>query len=343
MDEVLKEKGGIGVIGAGSWGTTLANLLAEKGLPIDLWVFEEELFRAMQKKRENEFFLPGIALSENIRITHSLEEAFTGKGILICAVPSHAVREVFSKGRPHLRDGALIISATKGLEDQSCFTVSQVLRDTLGQTPRVEIACLSGPSFAREVACKFPTAVTASAIRGEAARRAQILLARPYFRIYTNSDLIGVELGGATKNVMAIAAGASDGLGFGHSSRSALITRGLAEMTRLGVKMGADARTFFGLAGLGDLVLTCTGSLSRNRTLGLELGKGRKLEDILAGMRMVAEGVRTTKALRALARERKVEMPITDKVYEILYEGKDPREAVSELMSRDPRSEEEGP
>ena len=343
MDEGLTEKGRIGVIGAGSWGTTLANLLAEKGLPIDLWVFEEELFRAMQRKRENEFFLPGLSLPENIRFTHSLEEAFTGKNILICAVPSHAVREVFSKGRPHLRDGALIISATKGLEDQSCSTVSQVLRETLGQNLGVEIACLSGPSFAREVACKFPTAVTASATQPEAARRAQNLLARPYFRVYTNPDLIGVELGGATKNVMAIAAGASDGLGFGHSSRSALITRGLAEMTRLGVKMGADARTFFGLAGLGDLVLTCTGSLSRNRTVGLELGKGRKLKDILGGMRMVAEGIRTTKALQALARERKVEMPITDKVYEILYEGKDPREAVSELMSRDPRSEQEGP
>ena len=342
MKEVLEEEGRIGVIGAGSWGTTLANLLAEKGLPIDLWVFEEELFRVMQEKRVNEFFLPGIALAENLRFTPSLEEAFTSKQILICAVPSHAVREVFSKGRPYLKEGALIISATKGLEDQTCSTVSAVLREILGPTLRSQIACLSGPSFAKEVACKFPTAVAASATRPEAARRAQILFVTPYFRIYTNPDMIGVELGGATKNVMAIAAGASDGLGFGHSSRSALITRGLAEMTRLGVRMGADARTFFGLAGLGDLVLTCTGSLSRNRTVGLELGKGRKLDDILRGMRMVAEGVRTTKALKALARERKVEMPITDKVYEILYEGKDPREAVSELMARDPRSEQEG-
>jgi glycerol-3-phosphate dehydrogenase (NAD(P)+) len=343
MNEVPIEKGRIGVIGAGSWGTTLANLLGEKGLAVHLWVFEEELFQAMQRKRENEFFLPGIALSDNIQITHSLKEAFTGKDTLICAVPSHAVREVFSKGRPYLREETLIISATKGLEDETRSTVSQVLKEILGPTLRAEIACLSGPSFAREVACKFPTAVTASAILPEAARRAQILLARPYFRIYTNPDVMGVELGGATKNVMAIAAGASDGLGFGHSSRSALITRGLAEMTRLGVKMGADARTFFGLAGLGDLVLTCTGSLSRNRTVGLELGQGRKLKDILGGMRMVAEGIRTTKALQALAREKKVEMPITEKVYEILYEGKDPREAVSELMSRDPRSEQEGP
>jgi glycerol-3-phosphate dehydrogenase (NAD(P)+) len=342
MAEFLKEKGRIGVIGAGSWGTTLANLLAEKGLPVDLWVFEEELFRAMQSKRENEFFLPGVSLSDNIRMTHSLEEACTGKDILICAVPSHAVREVFSKGRPYIQEAALIISATKGLEDETFSTASQVLRDTIGQNLRTEIACLSGPSFAREVACKFPTAVAVAAAHPEAAQQAQILLARPYFRVYTNPDLIGVELGGATKNVMAIAAGASDGLGFGHSSRSALITRGLAEMTRLGVKMGADARTFFGLAGLGDLVLTCTGSLSRNRTVGLELGKGRRLKDILEGMRMVAEGIRTTKALQALARAQEVEMPITDKVYEILYEGKDPREAVIELMSRDPRSEQEG-
>jgi glycerol-3-phosphate dehydrogenase (NAD(P)+) len=342
MAEFLTQKGRIGVIGAGSWGTTLANLLAEKGLPIDLWVFEEELFRAMQSKRENEFFLPGISLPDNIRVTLSLEEACTGKEILVCAVPSHAVREVFSKGRPYLQEGTLIISATKGLEDETYFTASQVLRDTIGRSLKVEIACLSGPSFAREVACKFPTAVTAAAVHPEAARQAQILLARSYFRVYTNPDPTGVELGGATKNVMAIAAGASDGLGFGHSSRAALITRGLAEMTRLGVKMGADARTFFGLAGLGDLVLTCTGSLSRNRTVGLELGKGRRLKDILEGMRMVAEGIRTTKALRALAREKEVEMPITDKIYEILYEGKDPREAVIELMSRDPRSEQEG-
>ena len=331
----------ISVIGAGSWGTTLANLLAEKGQPVDLWVFEEELFLAMQEKRENEVFLPGIPLSHSIHLTHSLEEACRGKSILVCAVPSHAVREVFGQSRPYLRERVLIVSATKGLEEETCRTVSRILREALGET-RAEIACLSGPSFAKEVSSKFPTAVTVASASPEAARKTQLLLGRPYFRIYTSSDLLGVEIGGASKNVMAIAAGASDGLGFGHSTRAALITRGLAEMTRLGVKMGADARTFFGLAGLGDLVLTCTGNLSHNRSVGLELGKGRSIKEILQGMKMVAEGIRTTKALRELARKLNVEMPITEKVYELLYEGKAPREAVSELMSRDPRAEQEG-
>jgi len=334
-------EGRIGVIGAGSWGTTLANLLAERGWRIYLWVFEEDLFQVMERKRENVLFLPGIPLSEHIRLTHSLEEAFAEKSVLVCALPSHTVREIFKQGRPYIQDGALIVSATKGLEDGTHQTISQVLRAVLGQSHQVEITCLSGPSFAKEVSRKFPTAVAAAGASAEAVQKVQHLFARPYFRVYTNPDLMGVELGGASKNVMAIGAGASDGLGFGHSSRAALITRGLAEMTRLGVKMGADARTFFGLAGLGDLVLTCTGDLSRNRTVGLELGKGRTLESILAGMKMVAEGIRTTKALRELARELKVEMPITEKVYEILYEGKAPREAVAELMSRDPRSERE--
>jgi len=334
-------EGRIGVIGAGSWGTTLANLLAEKGCRVDLWVFEEDLLEVMERKRENVLFLPGIPLSEHIRLTHSLEEAFAEKSILVCALPSHTVRQIFSRGRPYIQGDVLIVSATKGLEDETHQTISRVLREILGQSHKGEITCLSGPSFAKEVSRKFPTAVAAAGSNAEAVQKIQGLFARAYFRVYTNPDLVGVELGGAIKNVMAIAAGASDGLGFGHSSRAALITRGLAEMTRLGVKMGADPRTFFGLAGLGDLVLTCTGDLSRNRTVGLELGKGRKLEAILAGMKTVAEGLRTTKALSELARELRVEMPITEKVYEILYEGKAPREAVAELMSRDPRSERE--
>jgi glycerol-3-phosphate dehydrogenase (NAD(P)+) len=333
----------IAVVGAGSWGTTLANLLAEKGLRVVLWVFEEELLGDMEKERENKIFLPGIRLSGSIRLTHSLEEAFTDRAILVCAVPSHVVREIFTQGQPYLQDNALIISATKGLEDKSHQTISQVLREILGESAGGEVACLSGPSFAKEVARRLPTAVAVAGSNPEAARKAQELFATPFFRIYTNPDLLGLELGGAIKNVMAIAAGASDGLGFGHSSRAALITRGLAEMARLGIKMGADAQTFFGLAGLGDLVLTCTGDLSRNRSLGLELGKGRPLSSILEGMRMVAEGIRTTKALIELARKLKVEMPITEKVHEILYEGKNPSEAVADLMSRNPKSERESP
>ncbi len=334
-------EGTIGVIGAGSWGTTLAVLLSKKGRTVTLWVFEEDLFRAMERKRENETFLPGVPLPDSLRLTHSLEEAFAGKPILVCAVPSHAVREVFSKGHSHLQEGILIISATKGLEDGTYLTISQVLREVIGPKRKAEIACLSGPSFAKEVSRGIPTAVAAAGSPEKAARKAQELFAGPTFRVYTNPDLLGVELGGACKNVIAIAAGASDGLGFGHSTRAALITRGLSEMTRLGVKMGADPRTFFGLAGLGDLVLTCTGDLSRNRQVGLELGKGRPLAAVLGGMKMVAEGIRTTRALHELAGGRNVEMPITEKVYQILYEEKSPREAVDELMSRLPRSERE--
>jgi len=331
----------IGVIGAGSWGTTLANLLAEKSGAVTLWVFEEELFRAMEKKRENEVFLPGVRLADRLHLTHSLEEAFSGKDILLCVLPSHAVREIFRQGRPYLQEGVLLISATKGLEDETHHTVSRVLREVVGPGSRAQFACLSGPSFAREVSRKFPTAVAVAGSSPEAAQTAQALLTRPYFRGYTNPDLIGVELGGAIKNVMAIAAGASDGLGFGYSSRAALITRGLAEMTRLGVSLGAEAETFFGLAGLGDLVLTCTGDLSRNRQVGLELGRGRALGEILAGMRMVAEGIRTARVLREVAKKQGVVMPITEKIYEVLYVGKNPGEAVRELMSRGPRSERE--
>lgn len=341
MDTLTAEKKRIGVIGAGSWGTALANLLGEQDL-VDLWVFEEDLFHTMARERENKIFLPGVRLLEKIHLTCSLEEAFTGKDILVCALPSHVVREIFSRAQPYIQDNVLIVSATKGLENKSYQTASQVLREIIGGSRKVEIASLSGPSFAREVSRKLPTAVAVAGINPEAAGRAQDLFSRAYFRVYTNPDLVGVELGGAIKNVMAIAAGTADGLGFGHSSRAALITRGLAEMTRLGVKMGADARTFSGLAGLGDLVLTCTGDLSRNRSLGLELGKGRPLAAILGEMRTVAEGVRTTKALRELAKRQQVEMPITEKVHEILYEEKAPREAVAELMSRQPRSEREG-
>jgi glycerol-3-phosphate dehydrogenase (NAD(P)+) len=340
MDTPAAEKKRIGVIGAGSWGTALANLLAEQDL-VDLWVFEEDLFEAMSKERENKIFLPGVRLLDAIRLTHSLEEAFAGKDIIVCALPSHVVREIFSRAQPCIQEDILIVSATKGLENKSYQTASQVLREIMGRSRKVEIASLSGPSFAREVARRLPTAVAVAGTNPEAARMAQNLFSRAYFRVYTNPDLMGVELGGAIKNVMAITAGAADGLGFGHSSRAALITRGLAEMTRLGVKMGADARTFSGLAGLGDLVLTCTGDLSRNRSLGLELGKGRSLAAVLGEMRTVAEGLRTTKALWELAKQQEVEMPITEKVHEILYEGKAPREAVAELMSRHPRSERE--
>lgn len=336
-----RERRGIAVIGAGSWGTTLANLLAEKEEGVLLWVFEEDLYRILVKKRENDFFLPGVRLADSLRFTHSLEEALAERETVVCAVPSHAVREVFLQARAHLSKGALLISVAKGLEDGTHLTMSRVLQEVIGAGGELQIAALSGPSFAGEVSRRIPTAVAVAGTTPRAAQEAQALFFRPYFRVYTNPDILGVELGGAIKNVMAIAAGASDGMGFGHSSRAALITRGLAEMTRLGVSLGAQRQTFFGLAGMGDLVLTCTGDLSRNRQVGLELGRGKGLREILGGMRMVAEGIRTAKALWELARRKKAEMPITGKVYEILYEGKNPREAVQELMSRLPRSEQE--
>ncbi len=331
--------GPIAVIGAGSWGTTLANLLAEETERVTLWVREEALFRAIVESRENAAFLPGVRLADNLHPTPSLEKCFRNHHLLVCALPSHAVRTVFHRARPYLEKNTLIVSATKGLDEETYQTVSQVLMEGFASESGVRVACLSGPSFAGEVSRKLPTAVAAAGSDPEAARRVQEVFARPYFRVYSNPDLIGVELGGAMKNVMAIAAGVSDGLGLGHSSRAALITRGLAEMTRLGVSLGAQAETFSGLAGLGDLVLTCTGDLSRNRRVGLELGRGRKISEILEGMRMVAEGVRTTKALRELARRRGVEMPITEKMHEILYGEKNPAKAVDELMSRESRSE----
>ncbi len=339
MAKIVLQEQPISVIGAGSWGTTLANLLAEKGVPVLLWVFEEELFLRMVEKRENDVFLPGVRLSDRIRFTPSLEQAFTQSNVLVCAVPSHAVREVFLRGQFYVQSDLLIVSVTKGLEDQTHFTPCQVVEEVFEGDYRVEVACLSGPSFAREVSRKIPTAVVAASGSLGAARRAQTLFSAPFFRVYTNPDRLGVELAGAMKNVIAIAAGISDGLGLGHSSRAALITRGLAEMTRLGTRMGADPRTFAGLAGLGDLVLTCTGELSRNRQVGLELGKGRKLPEILKAMAMVAEGVKTSQALFELARARKVEMPIAEKVYEVLYGGKDPKESVIDLMSRGLRPE----
>ena len=342
MPALISPEERIGVIGAGSWGTTLANLLSNKGFKVELWVFEEELFRILKKNRENEFYLPGIRLPDSLQFTPIIEEAFAGKTVLICAVPSHTVRNIFSQGSYTLPQDVLIVSVTKGLEDGTHLSATQVLWEIVGQEFKGEITCLSGPSFAKEVCREIPTAVTAAGRNLEATRKTQALFTTPFLRVYTNPDWLGVELGGAIKNVMAIAAGASDGLGFGHSSRAALITRGLAEMTRLGVKMGADERTFFGLSGLGDLVLTCTGDLSRNRQVGLALGRGQTLVQILEGTKMVAEGIRTTQALFFLTRKLKVEMPITEKVYEILYQKKEPRQAVGELMSRNPRSEREG-
>jgi len=330
----------IGVIGAGSWGTTLANLLAKKGERVTLWAYEADLVQRMNERRENELFLPGITLSTNLSCTNDLSEAVSAKDFVVVVTPSQVMRKVLTNALASISPGTLLISASKGIENDSLQLMSEVLDEIFPRGSGIEIAFLSGPSFAREVAKDMPTAVVAASKDAETSREVQHLFSTDMFRVYTNGDIVGVELGGSVKNVMAIAAGVSDGLGFGSNTRAALITRGLAEMTRLGITKGAVPSTFAGLAGMGDLVLTCTGDLSRNRTVGMELGKGRKLDDILSSMKMVAEGVKTTLSTYQLSKKLGVEMPIVDQMYQILYENKDPLEAVSDLMTRELKSEE---
>lgn len=333
------ETSAVGVIGGGSWGTTLANLLAEKGHKVTLWVYEEPLAREMQEARENVMYLPGVKLHPGLRITSFLKEAVEGKEFLVMAVPTHVFRGVASRVIPLLAPAVIMISVSKGIENETLLTMTGVLEELLPTGHSTHLAVLSGPSFAREVSQKTPTAVTVGSASDDVAKAVQRLFATTYFRVYRSPDVKGVELGGALKNVIAIAAGICDGLGFGTNTRAALITRGLAEISRLGLKLGAKPLTFAGLAGLGDLVLTCTGSLSRNRTVGLKLGEGKKLREILDGMKMVAEGVRTARSAYFLAQKYQVEMPITEQVYKVLYAERDAREAVGELMSRDLKEE----
>jgi glycerol-3-phosphate dehydrogenase (NAD(P)+) len=325
----------IGVIGAGSWGTTLANMLAEKGYPVDLWVREEEVYHQIKKERINSLFLPGMELVPGLNPVLSFKEALTGKDLGLLVVPSHVFREVLNLMKPYLRPQTVLMAATKGIENESLSMMSQVAEDVLSKEYTDHFSVLAGPSFAKEVYQKYPTAVTIASREINQAERFQKIFSTDFFRVYTSQDLIGVQLCGAIKNVIAIAAGAADGLNFGHNARAALITRGLAEITRLGVAMGANPMTFAGLAGMGDLVLTCTGDLSRNRTVGLKIGKGMKIQEITAGMTMVAEGVRTARSAYELAKKMGVEMPITTQVYQILYEEKNPIEAVKDLMGRE--------
>ncbi len=330
---------GIAVVGAGSWGTTLANLLAEKNLRVTLWCFEKDLAQRMQKNRINDLYLSGLSLSDNLHITSDLGEAVSGAAVVIFVTPSQVTRQVLRQTLSFLSKDAIVVSASKGIENDSLQLLSQVFDNELPAELKQRVVFLSGPSFAREVSQHMPTAVVAAGYDKGAAGAVQQLFSTPVFRVYTHHDVVGVELGGAMKNVIALAAGVADGLGFGYNTRAALITRGLAEMTRLGIKLGADRETFAGLAGMGDLVLTCTGDLSRNRSVGMELGRGRSLEDILAGMSMVAEGVKTTLSAYQLAQKLGVDAPIIEQIYQILYRNKDPRQAVTDLMMRDLKAE----
>lgn len=336
---MMEHSGPISVLGAGAWGTTLAQLLAGKGYPVDLWVFEEDLCGIIRETCENRYYLPGFTLSRNITPHNDLRRVVQDHDFLVMVVPSHVYRQVAMQMLPFLKPGAVVVNATKGIENETLLTMSGIWNDILPEKDYIHELTLSGPSFAREVVQKTPTAVTVAGDAIEVAQKVQHIFATDYFRVYTSLDKIGVELAGALKNVIAVAAGACDGLGFGLNSRAALITRGLAEISRLGVKMGAHPLTFAGLAGMGDLVLTCTGDLSRNRTVGMQLGQGRKLKEILAEKRTVAEGVKTTRSAYYLAQRMRVDMPITERVYQVLYEDKDPRTAVQELMGRNLKHE----
>jgi glycerol-3-phosphate dehydrogenase (NAD(P)+) len=326
----------VAVLGAGSWGTTLANLLAGKGETVRLWAYEPEVVDAINRTRENPLFLPGVQLGASLRAFGDPREAVSGAGVILSAPPSHVTRAVVDAVREAVMPGVLVVSATKGIENDTLALMSEVFAERL---PEARFVALSGPSFAIEVCQGQPTAVVAAARDEASALAAQQLFATPAFRVYSGRDVVGVELAGALKNVIAIAAGILEGLGLGHNPRAALITRGLAEITRLGVAMGADPATFAGLAGMGDLVLTTTGSLSRNRALGVALAQGQTLEEYRTAHRSVAEGANTSRAGVALGARMGVELPIIQKVCEVLFSGKPARDAVPELMGRELKAE----
>ena len=327
----------VAVLGAGSWGTTLANLLAAKGETVRLWAYEPEVVEAINRSHENPVFLPGFRLEAGLRAFADPREAVADASVIVSAPPSHAVRSVVNQIRGGVRPGTLVVSATKGIETDTLALMSAVFEECL---PEARFAALSGPSFAIEVCQGQPTLVVAAARDQSTARDAQRIFATPRFRVYSHDDVVGVELAGALKNVIAIAAGILEGLGMGHNPRAALITRGLAEITRLGVTLGAKPLTFAGLAGMGDLILTTTGDLSRNRGLGVALGQGQTLDEYRAAHRSVAEGANTSKAGAALGARTGVELPITQKVCEVLFSGKPAREGIAELMARELKSEQ---
>jgi glycerol-3-phosphate dehydrogenase (NAD(P)+) len=329
----------IAVVGGGSWGTALAALLAKQGHQTVLWSFEEDVVESVNTRHLNSF-LEDVTLPVSLRATADLTAAVAGAQVVVSVSPSQFVARVMGQAAPHIAADALVVSASKGIEFDTLRTMDQVLGEVLPPSVMDRFCVLSGPSFAAEVAREAPTAVVVASRDQAAARTVQGLFQTEYFRVYTNADVVGVEVAGALKNVIALGAGVAAGLGFGHNTLAALITRGLAEITRLGVALGADRATFSGLAGMGDLVLTCTGSLSRNRTVGYRLGQGETLDAILADMKAVAEGVKTAGAVHALAQRHGVETPIAAQVYAIVHEGRNPYDALRALMLRDPKPEE---
>jgi glycerol-3-phosphate dehydrogenase (NAD(P)+) len=329
----------IGVIGAGSWGTALADCLARNGHPVRLWSHETEVASGIASDGRNEAYLPGIDLDPKLSASCELEEVLDGVEIIVSVSPSEFVRPVMERARAHISGSPILVSASKGLEVGSDLRMSEVLLEVLGADRAEGCVVLSGPSFAAELARRLPTAVTLASRSEKNAVAVQGLFQNDHFRLYTQSDVIGTELGGSLKNVIALAAGISDGLGLGDNARAALLTRSLAEISRLTQRLGGEPVTLSGLAGVGDLILTCTGDLSRNRTVGLQIGRGASLAEVLSGMRSVAEGVRTTRAVVDLADSHGVEMPIAVAVYSILYEDVEPRQALARLMAREPKPE----
>jgi len=329
----------LAIIGGGSWGTALSIILAPRFETVRLWVYESDLAQRMVATRENDVFLPGFQLPPCVEPVCSLQDALHGADVVLTVIPSHHVRVVVGSMLPWLTPQMLLVSATKGIENGSLMRVSQVLAEVIGTRFQPDVAVLSGPTFAREVAQGEPTAIAIASTNQDLSRRIQAAFSGPTFRLYTNSDPVGVEVGASLKNVIAIAAGVCQGLGFGSNAKAALITRGLAEITRLAVAMGAQPQTLSGLAGLGDLVLTCSGELSRNRKVGLELAAGRTPGEILGSMTMVAEGVQTTHAAMDLSRRFGVNLPITEQMEAILSGRKSPREALRELMDRSLKGE----
>ena len=324
----------IAIIGAGSYGTALALVAARRGHRVKLWAHDPEVAAMLKTQRQTHVYLPGFELPENIQPTHDLHDALQEAAFVVTAIPSHVCREVYTNMLPHLRAEMIFVSATKGIEVHTQMRMEEVVRDVLQAHFAPRYVALSGPSFALEVAQDQPSAIVAASSDIDAAKAVQAALSSSRFRVYTNTDVIGVEIGGAVKNVMAIATGVVNGLGLGYNSVTALITRGLAEMTRLSVRLGGRDETLAGLAGMGDLVLTCLGNLSRNRQVGVALGEGRTLQQIISETRQVAEGVKTAKATHELSQRIGVEMPITEGVYQMLYEGKTPQQLLQELMDR---------
>jgi glycerol-3-phosphate dehydrogenase (NAD(P)+) len=331
----------IAVVGGGAWGTALADLLVRKGGGVEsvtLWAREPEVVEQVNRDHLNPVFLPGAALAPALRANGDVAETVRGADVVVSAAPCHAVRDVMTRAAAGVGRGAVVVSVSKGLEPERLNTMSCVLGEVLPK--RVKIAVLSGPSFAQEVYARQPTAVVAAARDHRVAQRVQQVFSTSYFRVYSATDVVGVELGGALKNVIALAAGILEGLGLGYNTRAALITRGLAEITRLGMALGAEPATFAGLAGMGDLLLTATGPLSRNHQLGVELGLGKRLEDVLAGRSTVAEGVNTARSAVTLGERHGVELPIAREVADVLFQGKSPRQAVSDLMERELKAEQ---